>query len=122
MMSLTLLQNRNRIPIQTLLIVRFWGPANNPEPMIVHLFEYIHRKVNVYKLILLAHGFVCACFLLVCMCNVLHVLLRLCVLMHSSVWPSLVLPAVLTLVCVDSKHSCRSQRPRSGRTQGSEGQ
>lgn len=46
-----------------------------------------------------------------------------CVLfMLSTVWPSLVLPAVLTLVCVDSKHSCRSQRPRSGQTRGSEGQ
>lgn len=54
--------------------------------------------------------------------HVPHVLLRLCALMLSTVWPSLVLPAVLTLVCVDSKHSCRSQRPRSGRTQGSEGQ
>lgn len=40
----------------------------------------------------------------------------------STVWPSCTLPAVLTLVCVDSKHSCRSQRPRSGRTRGSEGQ
>lgn len=51
-----------------------------------------------------------------------HVLSSLCALMLSTVWPSLVLPAVLTLVCVDSKHSCRSQRPRSGRTRGSEGQ
>lgn len=50
------------------------------------------------------------------------VLSSLCALMLSTVWPSLVLPAVLTLVCVDSKHSCRSQRPRSGRTRGSEGQ
>lgn len=40
----------------------------------------------------------------------------------STVWPFRTLPAVLTLVCVDSKHSCRSQRPRSGRTRGSEGQ
>lgn len=39
----------------------------------------------------------------------------------STVWPSRTLPAVLTLVCVDSKHSCRSQRPRSGWTRGSEG-
>lgn len=40
----------------------------------------------------------------------------------STVWPFRTLPAVLTLVCVDSKHSCRSQRPCSGRTRGSEGQ
>lgn len=40
----------------------------------------------------------------------------------STVWSRRSLPAVLTLVCVDSKHSCRSQRPRSGRTRGSEGQ
>lgn len=51
-----------------------------------------------------------------------HVLPSLCALMLSTVWPSLVLPAVLTLVCVDSKHSCRSQGPRSGQTRGSEGQ
>lgn len=51
-----------------------------------------------------------------------HVLPGLCALMLFTVWPSLVLPAVLTLVCVDSKHSCRSKRPRSGRTRGSEGQ
>lgn len=56
-------------------------------------------------------------FFWVCMCSP-----GLCALMLSTVWPSLVLPAVLTLVCVDSKHSCRSQRPRSGRTRGSEGQ
>lgn len=40
----------------------------------------------------------------------------------TCIWPSCTLPAVLTLVCVDSKHSCRSQRPRSGRTRGYEGQ
>lgn len=45
-----------------------------------------------------------------------------CTFCLSTVWPSRTLPAVLTLVCVDSKHSCRSQRPRSGRTRGSEGQ
>lgn len=59
---------------------------------------------------------VCVWVLRVCMCCP-----ALCALMLSTVWPSLVLPAVLTLVCVDSKHSCRSQRPRSGRTRGSEG-
>lgn len=42
--------------------------------------------------------------------------------MMSSVWPSLVAPAVLTPVCVDSKHSCRSQRPCSGQIQRSETQ
>lgn len=39
-----------------------------------------------------------------------HVLPQsICALMLFTVWPSLVLPAVLTLVCVDSKHSCGSQ-------------
>lgn len=109
---------RCHMPIQTLLIERLWVPLNSYEAMIVHLLEYVYLKACVYELILLAHGYVCACFPLVCKC----MFRRLCALMHSSVWPSLVLPAVLTLVCVDSKHSCRSQRPRSGRTQGSEGQ
>lgn len=48
------------------------------------------------------------------------VLCSLCACL-STVWPSHTLPAVLTLVCVDSKHSCRSQRPHSGQTRGSEG-
>ena len=40
--------------------------------------------------------------------------------MRSVPRPSLVLPAVLTPLCVDSKHSCRSERPQAGQTWGSE--
>lgn len=79
------------------------------------------------KFILTAHVYVCAYFLnsgVAASFTCAWLFLGLLVLhsCFSTVWPSLVLPAVLTLVHVDSKHSCRSQRPRSGRTWGSEGQ
>lgn len=117
------------MPTQTLLSECLWGPVNIHETEIAHLFLDAHLKVCEYK-INSAHVCVCSCFYsraqmpisLVCGTLGVHVLSGLCALMLSTVWPSLVLPAVLTLVCVDSKHSCRSQRPRSGRTRGSEGQ
>lgn len=103
-------------------LLLLWVLVNIHETESVHLFENLHLICVCGQ-----HLFVFACFLL--MCSSAHLV---CVWvfgcacaaqrMLSTVWPSLVLPAVLTLVCVDSKHSCRSQRPRSGRTWGSEGQ
>lgn len=123
---------RHHMPTRTLRTECLNVPVNIHETEIAHLFEYVHLKVCVYK-INSASTCLCLCmFFLMCASACftcvggfflgVHVLTSLCALMLSTVWPSLVLPAVLTLGCVDSKHSCRSQRPSSGRTRGSEGQ
>lgn len=95
------------------------------------LYLSMYTKCVCRRLILPAHVYVCACFYSCVQVHVSRVWVPGCACaaqpvcahaLFSTVWPSLVLPAVLTLVRVDSKHSCRSERPRSGQTRGSEGQ
>lgn len=80
-------------------------------------FQHVVMFLHVFTLSVQVHGSHTCCVGFFCAPS-----LPMCTHAFSTVWPFRSLPAVLTLVCVDSKHSCRSQRPRSGRTRGSEGQ
>lgn len=90
-----------------------------------HYMKYTHRlsRITLTNLCLYFLKIFCfyarACFTWASVVWAIHPYVHSCL---TCIWPSCTLPAVLTLVCVDSKHSCRSQRPRSGRTRGCEGQ